>query len=67
MVVEKGEYFGKMESPGEAPERGEEHSGTGEQHGAVDFTPPDLITALITESGVLTPSAVSEELIKIWY
>ncbi|KAI9724018.1 MAG: hypothetical protein M1812_000736 [Candelaria pacifica] len=36
-------------------------------HDAVDFTPPDLISALITESGVLTPSAVSEELIKIWF
>ena len=34
---------------------------------AVDFTPPDLITALVTENGVLIPSAVSEELIKIWY
>lgn len=34
---------------------------------AVDFTPPELITALITESGVHTPSAVSEELINIWY
>ena len=34
---------------------------------AVDFTPPELITALVTENGVLTPSAVSEELIKIWY
>ncbi|PGH26939.1 hypothetical protein AJ80_01321 [Polytolypa hystricis UAMH7299] len=34
---------------------------------AVDFTPPHLISALITESGVLTPSAVSEELIKIWF
>lgn len=34
---------------------------------AVDFTPPELISALITESGVLTPSAVSEELIKIWF
>lgn len=34
---------------------------------AVDFTPPDLITALVTENGVQTPSAVSEELIKIWY
>ncbi|KAL8743957.1 MAG: hypothetical protein Q9190_003753 [Brigantiaea leucoxantha] len=33
----------------------------------VDFTPPDLITALVTEVGVHTPSAVSEELIKIWY
>ncbi|KAJ8060653.1 hypothetical protein OCU04_010960 [Sclerotinia nivalis] len=34
---------------------------------AVDFTPPDLISALITESGALTPSAVSEELISLWY
>ena len=34
---------------------------------AVDFTPPELITALVTESGVQTPSAVSEELIKLWY
>ena len=34
---------------------------------AVDFTLPELITALVTESGVQTPSAVSEELIKIWY
>lgn len=34
---------------------------------AVDFTPPDFITALVTENGVQTPSAVSEELIKIWY
>ncbi|KAL1967963.1 hypothetical protein VTN77DRAFT_2380 [Rasamsonia byssochlamydoides] len=37
------------------------------RHDAVDFTPPHLISALITESGVLTPSAVSEELIKIWF
>lgn len=34
---------------------------------AVDFTPPNLIAALITENGVLTPSAVSEELIKLWF
>ncbi|KAL3419792.1 initiation factor 2 subunit family protein [Phlyctema vagabunda] len=33
----------------------------------VDFTPPALISALITEAGVLTPSAVSEELISVWY
>jgi translation initiation factor eIF-2B subunit alpha len=38
-----------------------------EQYSAVDYTPPDLITAVITESGVHTPSAVSEELIKLWY
>lgn len=33
----------------------------------VDFTPPEFITAIVTENGVQTPSAVSEELIKIWY
>jgi len=35
--------------------------------GGVDYTPPELITALVTETGVHTPSAVSEELIKICY
>ena len=34
---------------------------------AVDFTPPEYISGIITESGVLTPSAVSEELIKLWF
>ena len=33
----------------------------------IDFTLHDYITALITDLGVLTPSAVSEELIKMWY
>lgn len=33
----------------------------------IDFTPHEFITALITDLGVLTPLAVSEELIKIWY
>ncbi|KAH6614062.1 hypothetical protein C7974DRAFT_70156 [Boeremia exigua] len=44
------------------------HTATGlRAQDAVDFTPPDLISGIITESGVLTPSAVSEELIKIWF
>jgi translation initiation factor eIF-2B subunit alpha len=34
---------------------------------AVDFTPPELVSALITETGVLTPSAVSEELINVYF
>ncbi|CAK4030410.1 Translation initiation factor eIF-2B subunit alpha [Lecanosticta acicola] len=34
---------------------------------AVDYTPPDLISGIITESGVLLPSAVSERLIEIWF
>ncbi len=45
----------------------EKGKGRAEYNNAVDFTPPDLITALVTESGVHTPSAVSEELINIWY
>ena len=34
---------------------------------AVDFTPHQYITALITDIGVLTTNSVSEELIKIWF
>lgn len=33
----------------------------------LDYTAQEYITALITDLGVLTPSAVSEELIKMWY
>ncbi len=33
----------------------------------MSLQPPNLISGIITESGVLTPSAVSEELIKIWF
>lgn len=33
----------------------------------MDVTPPKLITALITENGVMTPNAVSEELVKLWF
>ena len=69
-VKEKGEYFDKMESPRTPKTAFQKPRGTSdrvERTEAVDYTPPDLITALITESGVHTPSAVSEELIKIWY
>ena len=34
---------------------------------AIDYTPPDLISALITENGILTPNAVAEEVIKLWF
>ena len=33
----------------------------------VDYTPPELIKAIVTETGVQTPSAVSEELVRVWY
>ncbi|EER24956.1 Initiation factor 2 subunit family protein [Coccidioides posadasii C735 delta SOWgp] len=51
----------------EVPKEETPKSGALPKREAVDFTPPHLITALITEGGVLTPSAVSEELIKIWF
>lgn len=35
-------------------------------HPTVDFTPPKLINKLFTDLGVLTPSAVSDELIKLY-
>uniref|UniRef100_H2YWQ4 Translation initiation factor eIF2B subunit alpha n=1 Tax=Ciona savignyi TaxID=51511 RepID=H2YWQ4_CIOSA len=37
-----------------------------EEHPIVDYTPPSLISLLITDLGVLTPSAVSDELIKLY-
>lgn len=33
---------------------------------AIDHTPPKYITLLFTDLGVLTPSAVSDELIKLY-
>lgn len=39
-----------------------------EEGGAThDYTPPAYITLLFTELGVLTPAAVSDELIKLYY
>ena len=61
LVTEKAEYFDSS-PPSHSPSKPIPTAAA-----AVDFTPPSLITALITESGVHTPSAVSEELIKLWY
>ena len=33
---------------------------------SIDFTPAEYITLLFTDLGVLTPAAVSEELIKLY-
>jgi translation initiation factor 2B subunit (eIF-2B alpha/beta/delta family) len=32
-----------------------------------DYTPPTFISLLFTDLGILTPSAVSDELIKLYY
>ncbi|XP_053557792.1 translation initiation factor eIF-2B subunit alpha [Bombina bombina] len=37
-----------------------------EEHPWVDYTSPSLITLLFTDLGVLTPSAISDELIKLY-
>lgn len=37
-----------------------------DEHPIIDYTPPSLITLLFTDLGVLTPSAVSDELIKLY-
>lgn len=34
---------------------------------SVDYTPPEYITLLLTDLGVLTPSGVSDELIKLYF
>jgi translation initiation factor eIF-2B subunit alpha len=34
---------------------------------SVDYTPPQYISLLLTDLGVLTPSAISDELIKLYY
>lgn len=36
------------------------------EHPLVDYTPPTLVTLLFTDLGILTPSAVSDELIKLY-
>lgn len=36
-------------------------------HPSVDYTPPSYISLLFTDLGVLTPSGVSDELIKLYY
>ncbi len=36
------------------------------EHPLVDYTPPSLVTLLFTDLGILTPSAVSDELIKLY-
>ena len=37
-----------------------------DDHPHIDYTPPQYITLLLTDLGVLTPSAVSDELIKLY-
>ncbi|KAF1742630.1 hypothetical protein MXB_5503 [Myxobolus squamalis] len=43
-----------------------EDQGCADNHPDIDYTPPYFIKFLITDVGVLTPSAVSDELIKLY-
>ena len=42
-------------------------SAGGDHASSVDITPPELISGLITESGIMTCEGVAEELIKLWF
>ncbi|KAF7886477.1 hypothetical protein EAF00_010580 [Botryotinia globosa] len=64
---DEGDKTPKIEEKSEYFEAGKIDISKPDAVDAVDFTPPALISALITESGALTPSAVSEELISLWY
>lgn len=66
-VTERREYFDTIPRSATEAEDMTLPEPISHQADAVDFTPPSIISALITESGVLTPSAVSEELIKLWF
>ena len=50
----------------ESREAGDKNQLTAED-GMIEITSPDLIAALITENGIMSPNAVSEELIKLWF
>lgn len=65
-LVEGGPAGGLRFEVGEVEEENGRDS-RGDWRDKVDLTPPELVTALITEEGVHSPSAVSEELIKMWY
>ncbi|XP_014229336.1 translation initiation factor eIF-2B subunit alpha [Trichogramma pretiosum] len=39
---------------------------TAEQHPLVDYTPPELINLFITDIGILPPTAVADELLKLY-
>ena len=36
------------------------------EHPLVDYTPPSYVNLLFTDLGILTPSAVSDELLKLY-
>jgi translation initiation factor eIF-2B subunit alpha len=55
------DYFSASETTKKAKDAAEDASGM------IEITPPELIAALITENGIMTPNAVSEELIKLWF
>ena len=58
---ERNDYFG---ADGDGSEGDDEE---GKRDPMIEITPPELISALITENGIMTPNAVSEELIKLWF
>lgn len=48
------------------PRQSIESGDVSKTHPLVDYTPPSYITLLFTDLGILTPSAISDELIKLY-
>lgn len=42
------------------------HTDLSKEHPQSDYTPPSFITLLFSDLGILTPSAVSDELIRLY-
>lgn len=68
-------YTGDLAADGASPKEDTsvKNNGTNQQdlvhikHPTIDYTPPSYITLLFTDVGILTPSAVSDELIKLYF
>ncbi|EMF09593.1 nagb/rpia/CoA transferase-like protein [Sphaerulina musiva SO2202] len=67
IVNGEGEEVSCEEEDGKEEKEGQEREDCLQVEDSVDYTPPELISGIITETGVMLPSAVSEELIKIWF
>lgn len=67
----RGEVGTEGDANGDGDEQGEGEDAGGqgliEDKDMQEIIPAELITALITENGVMTPAGVSEELIKLWF
>ncbi|RMZ87586.1 hypothetical protein DV736_g5179, partial [Chaetothyriales sp. CBS 134916] len=63
----RGRGFPCAKQDKNSEKQGEAKTLTQEDDNMVEIVPAALITALVTENGIMAPSSVSEELIKLWF